>query len=251
MGNWAAILPTRIVEMNDFDQTPPVPSGNEVQVWAISLVAPPIEVAKLFDDLTPEEQTRADRYKVAAARLQFVIGRGLLRRLLGRQIGVVPRDVPISYTGSGKPILADRNVNLHFNVAHTDNLALIAMARQTVGIDIERLRPVSEPEGLVRRFFSAAECETFLALPDSLRSAGFFRGWTCKEAVIKAAGLSVASLDEFDVELHPARPPALIAARHPALTTANWQLSAWEPMPEYCAAVATSEPIDPGTKPRL
>jgi 4'-phosphopantetheinyl transferase len=246
MGNWTATPPARIVMMNDFDQTTPAPNGNEVWVWAISLSAPPTEVTELFSDLTPEEQTRADRYKVAAARLQFVIGRGLLRRLLGRQIGVVPRDVPISYTGSGKPILADRNVDLHFNVAHTDNLALIAMARQAVGIDVERLRAVSEPEGLVRRFFSTAECETFLALPDSLRTAGFFRGWTCKEAVIKAAGLSVASLDRFDVELHPARPPALLAARHPALMAASWELSAWEPTPEYCAAVAISELIDRG-----
>jgi 4'-phosphopantetheinyl transferase len=244
MSSQPAIPPMRIVVMNDFHQASPAPSANEVWVWAISLAAPPTEAAELFGDLTPEEQTRADRYKVVAARLQFVIGRGLLRRLLSRHMGVVPRDVLIRYTGSGKPFLADSRVSLHFNVTHTDNFALIAMARQTVGIDIERLRPVSEPEGLVRRFFSSAERETFLALPDSLRSAGFFRGWTCKEAVIKAAGLSVASLDEFDVELHPARPPALLAARHPALMTASWQLSAWEPIPGYCAAVAISESID-------
>lgn len=215
-------------------------------VWVVSLADPPIEATELFGYLTPDEQIRADRYRVAAARLQFVVARGLLRRLLSRHMGVAPPAVPITYLGSGKPVLEDRSANIHFNVTHTDNLALIAMARQMIGIDVERFRPVSEPEGLVRRFFSAAECETFLTLPDSLRSAGFFRGWTCKEAVIKAAGLSVASLDEFDVELHPARPAALLAARHPALASENWRLSTWEPVVGYCAAVVIQDSIGHG-----
>jgi len=238
----------RIVATSDFDWAARAPDKNDVRIWAISLAKPPTEANELFGDLTLDEQTRADRYKVATARLQFVITRGLLRRLLGRQIGVAPREVPITYIGGGKPVLAVRDENLHFNVTHTDSLALIALAHRPVGIDIERVRPVTEPGNLVRRFFSAVERETFLALPSSLWPAGFFRGWTSKEAVIKAAGLSVAVLDEFDVELHPARPAALLAARHRALSAASWQLSAWEPAPGYCAAVATSESMESGYK---
>ena len=49
------------------------------------------------------------------------------------------------------------NSGIHFNVTHTDGLALIALARRPVGVDVEQLRAVSDPEGLVRRFFSAAE----------------------------------------------------------------------------------------------
>lgn len=236
--------PARIVVKNDFEAASLELVRDDPWVWAILLDSPPIEYAKLSSYLTSDEQTRADRYKVAPARLQFVITRGLLRWLLGGHLGVAPAAVPITYTGSGKPALADRSANIHFNVTHTDNLALIAMARRMVGIDVERLRPVSEPEGLVRRFFSAVECETFLTLPDSLRAEAFFRGWTCKEAVIKAAGLSVASLDQFDVEFHPARPAALLAARHPALAAETWRLSAWEPVSGYCAAVAIPVSIE-------
>src|SRR5581483_6123571 len=214
------------------------PGPGEVRVCVIPLDRPPVDAAELIGSLTADERARAERYGVERARHQFVVGRGLLRRLLGGCLGVAPGEVPITYTGVGKPALAEPHAALHFNVTHTDGLALIALARRPVGIDIERIRPLADPEGLVGRFFSAAEREAFLALPSELRPAGFFRGWTCKEAVIKAAGLSVAYLDGFDVELHPGRPAALLAARHPALAGMGLELAAWEPAGGYAAAVA-------------
>jgi 4'-phosphopantetheinyl transferase len=44
-------------------------------------------------------------------------------------------------------------------------------------------------------------------------------------------------LDDFDVELHPDRPPAVLAARDPALA-GPWGLTAWSPADGYAAAVA-------------
>lgn len=214
------------------------PSADEVRVCVIQLDAPPVAIEELHACLTPDEKVRAERYKVATARHQFVTGRGLLRQLLGTCLGVGPVEVPLAYTGAGKPVLADASRGIHFNVTHTDGLALIALARQPVGVDVERLRVMSDPEGLVGRFFSAAERDTYLGLPAELRTAGFFRGWTCKEAVIKASGLSVAYLDEFDVELHPNRPAELLAARHPVLVGTKWRLTAWEPAGGYAAALA-------------
>jgi 4'-phosphopantetheinyl transferase len=220
-----------------FDADPEPPVGAVVCAWVVPLDAPPVAPAELFECLTPEERQRAERYKVEKARREFVTGRGLLRRILGRRLGLDPRAVPITYTGAGKPVLAGGEV--HFNVTHTDGLALVALARRPVGIDVERVRALANPDGLVERFFSAAERDAFRALPGELRFAGFFRGWTSKEAVIKAAALSVSCLGDFDVELHPGRPAALLAARHEALRKWNWGLVAWEPAPGYAAAVAT------------
>jgi 4'-phosphopantetheinyl transferase len=75
-------------------------------------------------------------------------------------------------------------------------------------------------------------------LPAGCRPAAFFRGWTCKEAVIKAAGATVQCLDGFDVELDPARPPAVLAVRDAALCGPGWAVAHWEPGPGYTAAVA-------------
>jgi 4'-phosphopantetheinyl transferase len=211
--------------------------GGEVRVWVIRLDARVEGIPDPLDFLTDDERTRAERYKVEKARHQFVTGRSLLRYLLGTRLGVAPREVQITYTGAGKPVLADTAAGLHFNVTHTDGLALIAFGTRPLGIDVERVRALANPEGLVARFFSPAERDAFLHLPEELRPAGFFRGWTCKEAVIKAAGLSVAYLDEFDVELHPMQPAKLLAARHPVLCGSGWGMEAWEPLSGFAAAV--------------
>lgn len=223
------------------------PLGDEVRVWVVPFNAVPLDASELLGFLTPDEQTRAARYKVEKARHEFVIARGLLRSLLGTHLGMVPNTVPIVYNGGGKPGLSDAVGSLHFNVTHTDGLALIALASRPVGIDVERVRTLANPDGLVGRFFSPAEATAYRALPAELQMAGFFRGWTTKEAVIKAAGLTVLCLDGFDVELHPARLPAVLAVRHAMLCASEWRLHAWEPVPGFAAAVCLESEIAPNT----
>src|SRR4051812_133242 len=105
---------------------PPVLGADEVHVWSLPLDPPPAGMDELRADLTPDEQARAQRYRLGHVRDQFVAGRGFLRRLLGGYLGVPPRAVPITYEGSGKPILADPDVR--FNLTHAEGLALIAVA---------------------------------------------------------------------------------------------------------------------------
>ncbi len=202
------------------------PGAGEVFVWVVDLTCPPVHPDELFGRLTPDEQERARRYKIAKPREQFVIGRGLLRGLLADYLGVGPHAVPLDYLPSGKPVLA-AGADLHFNVTHTDGIAVLVAGRNRVGVDVERPRPLADADGLVGRYFSAAEGLVFRALPERHRLAAFFRGWTCKEAVIKAAGATVGCLAEFDVELHPECPPRVNAVRDPQLAGPGWALAEW------------------------
>jgi 4'-phosphopantetheinyl transferase len=219
-----------------------LPGADEVRVWVVPSGRLPCDPAELAACLTPDERDRAERYRGTRVREQFVACRGLLRRVLGGCLGVDPRLVPITYTGAGKPVLADPVV--HFNLTHTDGLALIAVGPRRLGVDVERVRAVTGVEGLVERFFSPAEREVFRRLPAADRLAGFLRGWTCKEAVLKAVGSGVLALDTFDVEMDPSRPPAVHAVRDPGLAGTAWGLGAWEAAPGYAAAVAV-EGADP------
>ena len=207
-----------------------------VHVWHVPLDPAPLPPRDLLADLTDEEQARAARYRGPRVRDQFVVGRGLLRRVLAGYLGVAPRDVPLVYEGSGKPALAEPL--LHFNLTHADGVALIAVAARPVGVDVERVREVPNAEGLVDRFFSAAERDAYRRLPVAERPAAFFRGWTSKEAVIKAVGASIESLAAFDVEMDPKRPPAVLAATHEVIGRCRWALAAWAPAAGYAAAVA-------------
>ncbi|AMV26379.1 4'-phosphopantetheinyl transferase psf-1 [Gemmata sp. SH-PL17] len=218
----------------EFDRAP---DRNEVRAWTVDLARPPIPADELFQRLTAEEQTRALRYKIAKAREQFSIGRGLLRELLGACLNVAPRTVPLAYLPSGKPVLTEET-GLHFNVTHTDGIAVIAVSWHRVGVDVERVRIVENEDGLVRRYFSPAEGAAYRALPERHRRAGFFRGWTTKEAVIKAAGATVACLADFDVELDPERPPCVNAVRDPQLTGPGWVLAEWTAQTDAAIAIA-------------
>ncbi|MCS6864525.1 MAG: 4'-phosphopantetheinyl transferase superfamily protein [Gemmataceae bacterium] len=212
--------------------------AHEIFAWLINLETPPESSDRLLNLLTADEQSRAWRYKIAKAREQFVIGRGLLRRLLGDYLAQDPRTVPLTYLPSGKPVLADAAPPIHFNVTHTDGWAVVAIGYHRMGVDIERIRPVIDVVGLVGRYFSRTEAEEFRGLSASDHLAAFFRGWTCKEAVIKAAGATVAYLADFDVELNPRFPPRVKAVRDPALASAGWALAEWRTSSEAAVAFA-------------
>ena len=212
------------------------PAADEVHVWSIDLDRLPVGPDALAAALTPDELDRAARYRFGRVRDQFVACRGLLRRVLGGYVRTDPRSVPITYYQAGKPVLAGGTVE--FNLTHTDGMALIAVGRRRLGVDIERVRVLPDADGLVERFFSPAERAAYRAVAADRRPAAFLRGWTCKEAVIKAVGTGVLALDGFDVELDPDRPPAVLALRHPAFTETRWAIDAWEPAPGYVAALA-------------
>lgn len=212
------------------------PAVGEVHVWTVDLCRLPVETGELAAALTPDERDRAARYRAVKARDQFVACRGLLRRVLGGYTRTDPQRVPITYHQAGKPVLADAAVE--FNLTHTDGLALIAVGRRRLGVDVERLRVLPDADGLVERFFSPLERDTYRSVAADRRPAAFLRGWTCKEALIKAVGTGVLALDGFDVELDPDRPPAVLDVRHPAFVGARWAVGVWEPAAGFTAAMA-------------
>jgi 4'-phosphopantetheinyl transferase len=217
----------------------PTPTGRlvlgtgTVEVWQASLGAPPVPVEDLEAVLTPEEHARGERFKHPRIRDQFVRTRGLLRVLLGRYLGCPAASVPIGVAPDGKPVLTSGG--LEFNVSHADGMAVIAVGSQPVGVDIEAVREVGTRDALVERFFAAGEAAQYRALSEELRPAAFFKGWTCKEAVLKGIGCGTRDLERCVVDVDPRRPPRVVG---PPETVAAWAVVSWTPGAGYVAAVA-------------
>ena len=57
-----------------------------------------------------------------------------------------------------------------------------------IGVDIERLRPVSQAAELARRFFLQTEIDHLAGFSGAALDAEFLRLWTIKEACLKAIG---------------------------------------------------------------
>ena len=156
----------------------------------------------------------------------------------------------LQYNALGKPARAapwDQS-GLCFNVSHSHGLALIAVASgREVGVDVEWLERRCDPAKLIHRYFSEGERREWQALPVEDQRAGFFRGWTCKEAWLKAVGTGLSfPLDQVSVSLAPDEPPRVLSIRGDSEEAAQWHLACSIPAEGYVAAVAVR-----GAAPRI
>lgn len=215
---------------------------NDVHVWRGSLERPLPEIAYLQSCLTPDEQERANRFHFDKDRHHFIAGRGMLRHILSRYLNIAPAQFRFTYNQYNKPSLAAPFAahNLYFNLSHSGELALYALAHQPeIGIDIERLRTNFAYEEVAERFFAPPEVAVLRQTPTELKAQTFFNCWTRKEAYIKAHGMGLSlPLDSFVVTLQPGQPVQLLLTRDDPAEAAHWTLQALMPGPGYAAALA-------------
>jgi 4'-phosphopantetheinyl transferase len=182
-------------------------SASTVDVWAVRLASEGAPLEEWASVLSTQELERAGQFRLEDPRRRFVVTRVALRMLLGKYLGRPASAIALENDHHGKPRLvrgAHDADHLQFNVAHSGDLALVAVtAGCEVGVDIEQLRPVSHAEHIARRYFHPAEAEALLAAPLSARDPLFLRCWTGKEAVLKAVGRGITgSLASFQVPMN-------------------------------------------------
>ncbi len=206
----------------------PMLAADEVHVWAVSLAVGPERLAQLTALLDEEERRRAARFAHQPSREQFVITRASLRTLLGRYLDLPPQAVRFSTEPLGKPALVSEA--LHFNVSHTQGMALMAMTRiGPIGIDIEESRKYPSHRDIAGRFFSPAEVEALRSLPEEASDEAFFQVWTRKEAFLKALGMGLAhGLERFEVSVPPDDPARILHIDGDRDAGARWALSPLE-----------------------
>jgi phosphopantetheinyl transferase len=94
--------------------------------------------------------------------LETVASRRALREILGRYLALPPDELRFETGRHGKPRLASAEAELEFNLSHSGSLALVAVARREVGVDVERIR--------------------------AKRPVDFYRRWADREARVKYLG---------------------------------------------------------------
>lgn len=173
-----------------------------VALWWATLGTSDEDLARVSDWLAPAEHARAARFGREFLSRRYIVGRALLRWVLGHAIGVPPAAVPIMRGARGRPKL-EGDSGIDFNVSHTEGVALIGIARQgRIGVDVEHAGRSVRADGLARKFLTPAEQATLAPLPEAERRTRFLRYWTCKEAMSKATGDGLsAPFRELDVKL--------------------------------------------------
>lgn len=223
-----------------FDRQNLILSPHDIHIWCVDLNNPPVEIQALKVTLSPDELERAVRFKFERDQQYFIAARGMLRLILARYLNAEPETIQFSYGSHNKPQLAAplNTMQIEFNVAHSEGYALYAIAHGIpVGVDIESMTRAVNCTELAERFFSPAEYQNLMQLPESLRQEAFFCAWTRKEAVIKALGLGLSfPLDQFTVSLDPRQPAVLLDIA--GGVAKEWSLISYSPVPGFLGALA-------------
>jgi len=192
--------------------------------------------------LSPDESGRMARYRFPRDQQDYLFARGMLRILLGAYVELAPERLSFSYSNQGKPSLANSDVKerVSFNLSHTNGAAMLAVCQTgEIGADIEAEREDVEIEQIASRFFSLAEREELMQVPEECRRAAFLRCWTRKEALLKAKGGGLSlPLDVFDVSIGSSENRVTLITRADPSEAAKWLILP-VPVPHgFAAAVA-------------
>ncbi len=194
--------------------------------------------------LSADERARAARFERTSDHDAYVITRTTLRRILAHHLKTRADAIELAYGPQHKPRLREGGTDdLHFNVSHSDGLALIAVADLPVGIDLEPRRPVADLTALAEQKFSAEEIAMLRAASAHERNELFLRCWTRKEAFTKATGDGISlHLDRFAVSLELEK-PALLHLRHRAgERPGDYSFAHLDPAPGYVGALVAAAP---------
>lgn len=146
-----------------------------IEVWRVDLdrvaVLPP----------TPGEAARAARFATPQLSRRYLAAHGALRAILGQ---FTTARLDFALQEKGKPYLR-LAPEVRFNLSRSHDRALIAVSREIdVGVDIERIRPISNYLAVAERFFPPGE-------DPPISEIDFFRRWTRVEALLKARGVGL------------------------------------------------------------
>jgi 4'-phosphopantetheinyl transferase len=213
---------------------------DEVHIWQAGLGVNDIQ--SLQQNLSIDEQKRAERFRFQKDREHFIAARGFLRKILSCYLGALPSDLRFCYGANGKPALtkAFDGDKFKFNLSHSHGVALYAITlNRNIGVDIERIRTDFDCEQVAQQFFSPRENAILAKLANNIKHEAFFTCWTRKEAYIKANGQGISlPLEQIDVTLAPGEPAALLDTKWDSQEAQRWSLENIVTNHHYAAAVA-------------
>lgn len=167
------------------------PPDEGIRLWLVDLDACAHDEASAW--LSPSECDRSSRFVFAREAQRYRAAHVALRRLLHQNCGL-PARTEFAISAHGKPRL-ERVAGCDFNLSHSGPKSLVGISTVgRIGVDIELLRHIDDVWPLASQTLSVAECIALRCVPQAGQARAFLRGWTRKEACLKAvgSGLSIA-----------------------------------------------------------
>lgn len=166
-----------------------------IELWLIDLRHYPFQEKHSW--LSAAEASRASRFKFQDDRRRYLAAHCALREIIGLRLDRAPASLQFFEQDQGKPALFPEPGQTHnalrFSLSHSEDLALVGLADGfEIGVDIEALRSIDDVWPLAEQCLTKVECEELRATPSQQLASAFLRGWTRKEACLKAIGTGLS-----------------------------------------------------------
>lgn len=216
-----------------------------IDLWPLTLIGEDAEYGRCLDWLDLQERERASRFLRQQDRERYVLAHGGLRFILGLYLDLAPARIEFSLTATGKPALAGlrpESAALTFNLSHSHGNAMVAVAQgREVGVDLEMIREDVDALKLAERFFSDREQLHMRSTASESRSQEFFHYWVAKEAVLKAEGVGLASLQSCEIDWSRGSDRDGVPVRLAGGSQQPWVVRTLDCGPGWVGAVAARE----------
>ena len=179
-----------------------------VEVWLLDgrTVDEPAYL-RLHELLSASERERLERFVRPLRQRQFVLGRALLRRQLGKLLGIAPGEIELAAPLSQAPQLMEPLLPFaSLSISHSGPwVACAASFDMELGLDIEVIDPQRDIMALAAQSFKPGQVGSLSAMQGSERVQEFYSMWCEHEARIKS-GSQDGYIDHLG---HPALAVAL------------------------------------------
>lgn len=138
---------------------------------------------------------KIDAYRQEKDKRLSLLSEVLLIKAL-EDLGVVSDTLEFEYGEHGKPSIVGVE-GIYYNISHSGDVAVCAIADCPVGVDVELIDKYNEK--VAKRFFHKKEYEDLTGIEDEVaRKRRFFQYWTLSESFIKYVGTGLSMpLDSF------------------------------------------------------
>jgi 4'-phosphopantetheinyl transferase len=188
--------------------------------------------------LSAEERQKATTFPDQTEKRHFIMRRAFQRAFIKSitQTPVLMEDLPLLHQTDRPPTyVSSPQTSLSFSSSGKIAIACASNIAK-IGVDIEKIRLVSNALELSRRFFHPVETNDLASLPADQCELQFLKYWTIKEACLKAIGKGVVyGPEKFIIstksEIYTVDPPAEFGSNE------NWRVDVVNLYPNYLITV--------------
>lgn len=142
------------------------------------------------DLLSPQEASRAARFRHALDHHTYVIAHAFWRVTLGMAMDADPAAVQLARSPDGQPLLPGSG--LVTSLSHSGTMVAVALARgAAIGVDIEGFPSRVPLQDIAGVLCAPNEAAAIATLEGNARTRALLDLWTRKEALLKAFGVGL------------------------------------------------------------